>query len=172
MNRAAAALVSALLLLAGCDAAPPEDTTITATRARMEPYVAVPPGTVPRGTSEALRQLAGPGPPITRQLLIAGRDRYDAFCSPCHGRAGYGDGVVVQRGFPAPPSFHTSQQRALTRSSIVKVITNGIGSMFPFAERVPPQDRWSIASYVKALQLSQSAPIDMLPEDLRRQVEQ
>ncbi len=172
MIRAAAALSLALLLLAGCDAPPSGSTQVTATRVRTEFRAAVPPGSVPRGTAEAMRQLASPEPAITNKLLVAGRERYDAFCSPCHGLTGYGDGVVVQRGFPAPPSFHTEQQRTLSRSRIVGVITNGIGVMFPFAERVPPQERWAIASYVKALQLSQSAPLDRLPEDLRRQVEQ
>ncbi len=172
MIRAAAALCPALLLLAGCDAAPSDGTMVTATRVRNEFRMAVPPGTVPRGTGEAMRQLAGAGPPISGELLSMGRERYEAFCAPCHGPAGYGDGVVVQRGFPAPPSFHSQQQQALTRPRIVEVITFGTGLMFPFAEQVPPQDRWAIASYVKALQLSQSAPIDRLPEDLRRQVGQ
>ena len=170
MNRVAAIL--GVVMLAGCDAEPTGNTAITATRTRMEPYVAVPPGAVPRGTSAQRAALSPPGPPISRALLAHGRDRYDAFCAPCHGLAGYGDGVVVQRGFPAPPSFHISAQQSLTRARIVEVTTDGIGQMYAFAERVPPEDRWAIASYIKALQLSQSFPIDQLPDDLREDVEQ
>lgn len=172
INRAAAiAVVAVGAFAAGCDAEPPERTTISATRARMEPYVAVPPGSVPRGSGEALARLAPPGPAINQALLTSGRNQYDTFCSPCHGYAGYGDGVVVQRGFPAPPSFHAPRQQALSRARIVEVITSGVGVMYPFAERVPPKDRWAIASYVKALQLSQAFPLDRLPPDLRRQVQ-
>jgi len=159
------------ILTASCDAEPPERSTISSTRARMEPYVAVPPGAIPRGTGEVMSQLAPPGPAISQELLTKGRGQYDAFCSPCHGYAGFGDGVVVQRGFLAPPSFHSPQQQALSRQRIVEVITSGFGVMYPFAERVPPRDRWAIASYVKALQLSQSFPVDRLPEDLRSQVQ-
>ena len=170
--RAAPMIAAALgVLTASCDAEPPQSATISATRTRMESYVAVPPGSVPRGTGEELVRLAPPGPSISQALLTKGRDQYDVFCSPCHGYAGYGDGIAVQRGFPAPPSFHTALQQALTRARIVEVITNGLGVMYPFAERVPPQDRWAIASYVKALQLSQSFPMDRLPGDLRQQVQ-
>ncbi|MCL4767767.1 MAG: c-type cytochrome [Hyphomicrobiaceae bacterium] len=169
MKRAATAM--ACVLLAGCDAMPPARPGTGATRARTESYVAVPPGSVPRGTTGALAQLLPPGPPITRELMARGRERYDVFCSPCHGRAGYGDGVVVQRGFTAPLSFHVDRQQDLTRARVVEVITSGFGLMLSFAERIPPQERWAIASYVKALQLSQSFPIDRLPDDLRSQVE-
>lgn len=171
-SRVAAMAVAALgALAAGCDAEPPERTAISASRTRMEAYVAVPPGSVPRGSREAHIALAPPGPQITHTLLTRGRDQYNAFCTPCHGYAGYGDGVVVQRGFPAPPSFHERRQQALSRTRIVEVTTNGLGVMYPFADRVPPEDRWAIASYVKALQLSQSFPLDRLPGDLRSQVQ-
>ena len=165
------AVLLALIGLAGCDAEPPERTK-TATGPRMQPYAAVPPGTAPRGTLAASEAVSPPGPPISRELLARGRGLYDALCAPCHGLAGYGDGVVVQRGFPAPPSLHSPEQRNLTRARIVEVTTEGYGLMYAFAEQVLPQDRWAIASYVKALQLSQAVPIDELPPDLRRQVEQ
>lgn len=168
MTRAAAAVVC--LLFAGCDAMPPSPA-VDAARARTEGHVAVPPGAVPRGTSREIALLLPPGPPATRELLVRGRERYDAFCSPCHGLAGYGDGVVVQRGFTAPLSFHADRPQSLTRARIVEVITNGFGVMYAFAERIPPQDRWAIASYVEALRLSQSIPVERLPDDLRRQVE-
>lgn len=172
MNRAGILSALCMLVLAGCDSDSSSTATITATRVRMEPYTAVPPGSVPRGTSEAMGQLSPPGPPIDHQLLARGRERYDVFCAPCHGLSGYGDGVVVERGFPAPPSFHSPQQQELTRARIVDVITSGFARMYPMADRIPPRERWAIAGYVKALQLSQSIPIDRLPEDLRRQVRQ
>src|SRR5690606_4150819 len=99
IGRAGVIAIAALgVLAASCDADPPQRTTISATRARMEPYVAIPPGSVPRRSGEALARLEPPGPAISQALLTDGREQYDAFCAPCHGYAGYGDGVVVQRG--------------------------------------------------------------------------
>jgi mono/diheme cytochrome c family protein len=103
-----------------------------------------------------------PEPLMTRQVLVRGQERYDIFCAPCHGLAGYGDGMVVQRGFPAPPSFHTEPQLDLTAQRVVDVITHGTGQMLPMAERIPITDRWAIAAYLKALQLSQQ---EMAPGD-------
>ena len=99
-----------------------------------------------------------PAPLLTPEVLARGQERYEIFCTPCHGFAGDGDGMVVQRGFPAPPSFHTEPQVDLPSRRIVDVITNGWGRMLPMAERIPPSDRWAIAAYVKALQLSRQAP--------------
>jgi len=98
-----------------------------------------------------------PEPLMTAEVLARGEQRYDIFCAPCHGFAGYGDGMVVERGFPAPPSFHDLD---LTPRRIVDVISEGAGRMLPMAERIPPSDRWAIAAYVKALELSQQAPGD------------
>jgi hypothetical protein len=78
-----------------------------------------------------------PEPLMTRQVLARGQERYDIFCAPCHGFAGDGDGMVVQRGFPAPPSFHTEPQLDLTAQRVVDVITHGTGRMLPMAERIP-----------------------------------
>jgi mono/diheme cytochrome c family protein len=103
-----------------------------------------------------------PEPLMTRQVLARGQERYDIFCAPCHGLAGYGDGMVVQRGFPPPPSFHTEPQLDLTAQRVVDVITHGTGQMLPMAERIPITDRWAIAAYLKALQLSQQ---EMAPGD-------
>jgi mono/diheme cytochrome c family protein len=99
-----------------------------------------------------------PQPLMTRQVLFRGQERYDIFCAPCHGFAGDGDGMVVQRGFPAPPSFHVGPRVDLTAGQIVEVISQGSGLMLPMAERIPVTDRWAIAAYVKALQLSRQAP--------------
>jgi mono/diheme cytochrome c family protein len=101
-----------------------------------------------------------PEPLLTRQVLAHGQERYEIFCTPCHGFAGDGDGMVVQRGFPAPPSFHTEPQLDMPARHVVSVITNGMGRMLPMAERIPPADRWAIAAYVKALQLGRQPPGD------------
>ena len=95
-----------------------------------------------------------PEPLMTRDVLERGQGRYEIFCTPCHGFAGDGDGMVVKRGFPAPPSFHIGTRLELPPQYIVEVISNGYGRMLPMGERIPPADRWAIAAYVKALQLS------------------
>jgi mono/diheme cytochrome c family protein len=109
--------------------------------------------------------------PIAREVLVRGRDRFQVFCSPCHGLSGYGDGMVVQRGFIPPPSFHTDTLRQAPVGHIFQVATNGLGAMPSYASQVPVRDRWAIAAYIKALQLSQHASIDKLPADLRQQLE-
>jgi mono/diheme cytochrome c family protein len=96
-----------------------------------------------------------PEPLFTREVMTRGGERYEIFCTPCHGPGGHGDGIVVRHGFPAPPSFHTGRQSDLTAEQIVEVITSGRGKMLPMAERIPVSDRWAIAAYVKALQLAQ-----------------
>jgi mono/diheme cytochrome c family protein len=104
--------------------------------------------------------LPGGAPPdslLTREVMMRGQERYDIFCSPCHGYAGDGDGIVVARGFPTPPSFHEASGPELTPQRIVQVIGNGSGLMLPMGERIPPVDRWAIAAYVKAMQLSRRA---------------
>ena len=109
--------------------------------------------------------------PVTREVLARGRDRFDVFCSPCHGRTGYGDGMVVQRGFIPPPSFHTDALRAVPVGHIFQVETDGLGAMPSYAKQVPTVERWDIAAYVRALQLSQHADASQLPADLRQQLE-
>lgn len=112
----------------------------------------------PHSVPQPLPSGDAPEPLMTREVLTRGQERYEIFCTPCHGFAGYGDGMVVERGFPAPPSFHTAPRLDMTALQIVEVITHGQGTMLPMAERIPPADRWAIAAYVKALQLSQQAP--------------
>lgn len=109
--------------------------------------------------------------PITRELLTVGRQRYDIYCAPCHGLSGYGDGMIVQRGFPAPPSFHTDRLRNVEPAYIVDVIENGFGRMYSYAYRVEPEQRWAIAAYIQALQLSQNATIDDVPPEQREQLQ-
>jgi mono/diheme cytochrome c family protein len=105
--------------------------------------------------------------PVTKAMIERGHERYDIYCSVCHGLTGYGDGMIVQRGFPHPPSFHTEALRNAPIGHFYDVITNGYGVMYPYASRVSPDDRWAIAAYIRALQLSQDArPGDVPPAQL------
>jgi mono/diheme cytochrome c family protein len=97
---------------------------------------------------------------ITAADLKRGRERYDAICSPCHGLLGDGDGMIPERGFVRPSSFHTDRLRAVAPSYFYDVMTKGIGAMFPYRERVKADDRWRIAAYIRALQLAAFAPAD------------
>lgn len=98
-----------------------------------------------------------------RALYERGRERYNITCAACHGLAGYGDGMIVQRGFPVPPSFHIDRLRQVEDGYIFNVITNGFGRMFSYADRIHPEDRWAIIAYIRALQLSQN--VDMSNPD-------
>jgi mono/diheme cytochrome c family protein len=110
--------------------------------------------------------------PLTRELLERGKERYEIFCTPCHGQAGYGDGIVVKRGMRVPPSFHIDRLREESLGYFFDVMTNGFGAMFSYSSRVKVEDRWAIAAYLRALQLSQNATPDDVPaeqmEQLRR----
>ena len=101
---------------------------------------------------------------ITMETMRRGRERYNINCSMCHGEDGYGEGMVVQRGFPKPPSFHTDALRAAPDGHWFDVITNGFGRMQPLGFNVTPGDRWAIVAYVRALELSQDAPGDATPQ--------
>ena len=106
-------------------------------------------------------------PPITPALLARGQERYGIYCLPCHSPVGDGDGPVVRRGFPRPPSYHEQRLRDAPDRHFFDVITQGYGIMRPYADRVPPQDRWAIVAYIRALQLSQDAPVAQLPPAVR-----
>ena len=111
---------------------------------------------------------AASAPPATDlALLQRGQARYDIYCAPCHSIVGDGDGMVVRRGFPRPPSFHQARLRDAPDRHFFDVITQGYGVMLPYADRVTPQDRWAIVAYIRALQLSQDAPVAALPIDLQ-----
>ena len=103
-------------------------------------------------------------------LLLRGQERYTIYCMPCHSPAGEGDGPVVRRGFPAPPSYHSERLRGAPDRHYYDVITHGYGVMYPYADRVAPADRWAIVAYIRALQLSQHAPVAALPPELRTQL--
>lgn len=111
---------------------------------------------------------AASAPPfVDLALLRRGQARYDVYCAPCHSIVGDGDGMVVRRGFPGPPSFHQPRLREAPDRHLFDVITQGYGVMAPYADRVTPEDRWAIVAYIRALQLSQDAPVKALPVDLR-----
>jgi mono/diheme cytochrome c family protein len=144
----------------------------------MRPFVA---GTVARGTlREDVPFYTGKSGeafvtelpvPLTADLLERGRGEFQVFCSPCHGRTGMGDGVIVQRGFKRPPSYHIDRLRQTPVGYFYDVITNGYGAMSDYASQVPVEDRWAIVAYIRALQLSQYAPVDAVPEDRHGELE-
>ncbi len=101
--------------------------------------------------------------PVTASVVKRGQDRFDTFCSPCHGRLATGNGMVVQRGFPAPPSLLTDSVQAQPAGFFFDVITNGFGKMYSYAASIAPHDRWAIVAYVRALQLSQKVRLSDLP---------
>jgi hypothetical protein len=140
-------------------------------------------GTIPRGhlNDDALFY-TGLGPdgkpadtfpfPVTKDVILRGRQRFNIYCAPCHDRLGNGDGMIVRRGYRKPPSYHIERLRKVPNGYIFDVITNGFGAMPDYAAQVPPADRWAIVAYVRALQLSQSASINDVPPDARAQLSQ
>lgn len=109
-----------------------------------------------------------PGPPpVTIALLERGQQRFDVYCSPCHSRLGDGNGMVVQRGFPRPPSYYSDTLRKAPNQQFYDVITHGYGVMYSYADRVEPKDRWAIVAYIRALQASASASLSDVPPDKR-----
>ncbi len=101
--------------------------------------------------------------PVTQEVLERGRERYNVYCAPCHSRTGDGNGMIVQRGYRRPPSYHTDRLRTSPLGHFYDVMTNGFGAMPDYAQQITPQDRWNIVAYIRALQLSQAAPGSMVP---------
>jgi Cytochrome C oxidase, cbb3-type, subunit III len=140
------------------------------------------PGTVARGqlrldelfyTGRENGQLVDKFPfSITRADLERGRERYNVYCTPCHDYTGSGQGMIVRRGFPQPPSYHIQRLRDEPAGHFFEVITNGFGAMYSYAARIEPADRWRIAAYIRVLQLSQNAKIGDVPESERSQLSQ
>jgi mono/diheme cytochrome c family protein len=100
---------------------------------------------------------------VTKEVLERGRERFNIFCAPCHSRTGDGNGMIVQRGYRRPPSYHTERLRNAPIGHFFDVITNGFGAMPDYAAQIPARDRWNIAAYIRALQLSQNAPESLVP---------
>jgi cbb3-type cytochrome c oxidase subunit III len=181
--RSLACLGAICLLLAGCRLdmhvqpkyLPYEPTNFFGDgRSERQPV----PGTVARGhlrldellyTGKENGVLADKFPfPITRADLERGRERYNIYCTPCHDYTGSGNGIIVQRGFPRPPSYHIDRLRAAPAGHFFDVMTNGFGSMYNYAARVEPEDRWRIAAYIRVLQVSRHATIEDVPESQRQ----
>jgi mono/diheme cytochrome c family protein len=106
-------------------------------------------------------------PPLTLALIERGQERYRIYCTPCHAELGDGRGMIVQRGFPPPPSFHIDRLRQAPLEHFYDVITNGYGAMYSFADRIAPADRWAIVAYIRALQRSQNTNLTEVPPDQR-----
>jgi mono/diheme cytochrome c family protein len=101
--------------------------------------------------------------PVTREVLERGRERYNIYCAPCHSRTGDGNGMIVQRGYRRPPSYHIDRLRKAPLGHFFDVITNGFGAMPDYDAQVQPADRWAIIAYIRALQFSQDAPASLVP---------
>jgi mono/diheme cytochrome c family protein len=177
-----AAILAALLALAACrqkmanqpryDPLEPSDFFADGMSAR--PRIA---GTVARGelkdnpflqTGRVAGQDGDGFPfPVTAAVLNRGQERFNIYCSVCHGRLGDGNGMIPARGYRRPPSFHTDALRTAKTGHFFDVMTNGFGAMPPYAVQVPVEDRWAITAYIRALQLSQHATIADVPADKR-----
>jgi mono/diheme cytochrome c family protein len=187
-----AALAAALSLLAGCRSEmyeqpryePLESSSFFDDGKSSRPLVA---GTVPRedargappkGADEDVfytgwqkGKLAETVPfPVDRALLERGQERYRIYCVPCHAESGDGRGMIVRRGFNQPPPYYSEELRNQPIGHFFDVMTRGYGTMYSYATRVPPRDRWAIAAYIRVLQLSQHAEAADLSEEDRRQL--
>jgi mono/diheme cytochrome c family protein len=158
-------LILALLALAGCDDMNHQAKRNPYERNAGDPHSADPAQT-PAGTVPFAEKPSLP-PPLTLALIERGQDRFRNFCTPCHSELGDGQGMVVQRGFSPPPSYHIARLRQAPTQHFYDVITNGYGAMYSFAQRIPPDDRWAIAAYIRALQLSETATTADLTPDQR-----
>ena len=101
--------------------------------------------------------------PVDEQVLDRGQERFNIYCSPCHDKTGSGNGIVVQRGYRQPPSFHDDRLRQADAGHFFDVMTNGFGAMPDYKVQIAPRDRWAIVAYIRALQLSQHAAASDVP---------
>jgi len=166
--RRLATIVGLSLLLAGCGLSMTEQRkykTYAPAKLWSDGTSArpLPDGVVAQGDVERAAAAATP-PPVDDALLARGRERFGIHCAPCHGLAGDGDGIIVAHGFPRPPSYHIDRLLAAPAQHFVDVITHGYGVMYAYADRVEPHDRWAIAAYIRALQLSRRAKVAQVPD--------
>ncbi|MDT7950020.1 MAG: cytochrome c [Acetobacteraceae bacterium] len=160
--RPALALLLPCLFLAGCD------DPFMIHQPKLPPFrsAAVGPAPVP---ADAVLWRSQPveAPPLTLALIERGQARFRSFCTPCHSELGDGHGMIVQRGFSPPPSYHEARLRQAPTVHFYDVITHGYGAMYAFDYRVPPEDRWAIAAYIRALQRSTAGKLDDLSPEQR-----
>ena len=109
--------------------------------------------------------------PITRDDLTRGQQRFNIYCTPCHGRLGDGNGLVVKRGFRQPPSYHIPRLKDAAAGHFFDVMTNGYGAMPSYASRVTPDDRWRIAAYIRALQLAEGSGVADVPAEEKQKLD-
>ena len=137
-------------------------------------------GTVPRGglvlddartTGKSGTAYAANPLPRTAVTFRRGRERYDIYCAPCHDRAGTGNGMIVERGFKQPPTFHDDRLRAAADGYLFETMTEGFGVMPSYAAQIPVDDRWAIAAWMRVLQRSQHATLDDVPPADRGKLE-
>lgn len=148
-----------------------------------EAAMRVPPaGTVPRGwlrldteyytgKDESGRPIEDNPVTVTLPLLQRGENRYNIYCSPCHGKVGDGQGIIVKRGYVPPPTFHADRLREIEDGHIFDVITNGLRNMPSYRHQVPVDDRWAIVAYFRALQRSQNASREDVPQEVRKNLQ-
>jgi len=171
-------LAATLLLLAGCRSdmqnqpyyRPLRESDFYADRRSARPLIQ---GTVARGhlNADAYFYTGKIGSndgdympfPVTPEVMARGQQRFNIYCAPCHSELGDGNGMIVQRGYKRPPSYHIERLRRAPIGYFFDVMTNGFGAMPDYAEQVPPADRWAIAAYIRALQLSQHATASDVP---------
>lgn len=162
------------MLLAGCDqnmAEQPAGRSYSALPQLGGSEMRTPPAGAVAQDDAAREQAARQKPPLTSALLARGQDRFDIYCSPCHGRTGQGNGRVVQRGMPHPTSYYDPRLLAADDRHFFDVITNGYGAMYSYAMRVSPRDRWAIVAYIRALQLSRHAALSDVPDEEKTKLE-
>lgn len=194
-------LLAAIVVISGCRGTRSDDAPIHLNlnmdfQERYDPQEANPffaddrsmrppvPGTVPRGflrddvefyegRTEDGTYIEELPVPTTRELLIRGRERYDVFCTPCHGRAGDGEGIITTGGygFTPAPTFHGERLRDVEDGYIFDVITRGVRTMPSYAHQIPVADRWAITAYVRALQRSQYAQPEDVPPSIRADIQ-
>ena len=161
-------LLPVLFLLAGCGLSMTQQRklkTYAATGLWADGTSArpLPADTVAQG--DGARAAAEKSPPqVSDALLARGQERFGIYCAPCHGLAGDANGIIVQHGFPAPPSYHVDRLVAAPAQHFFDVITNGYGVMYGYGDRVDPHDRWAIVAYIRALQLSRRATVAQVPD--------
>ena len=109
--------------------------------------------------------------PVDAAVMARGQQRFNIYCSPCHGRTGLGDGMIVRRGYRHPPSLHLDRLRSAPAGHFFDVMTNGFGAMPDYAGQIKAEDRWAIIAYLRALQLSEHATLDDVPAADRSRIQ-